>query len=100
MEAGDTVVEATGGGTDTVVSGVTHTLSVDVENLTLVGFSAINGTGNALDNMLNGLLNLAGNTLTGGAGNDTYVLGSGDQVVEARRRKRCQEPLSDLTVVD
>ena len=83
MGAGDTVVEAAGGGTDTVVSGVTHTLSVNVENLTLVGFSAINGTGNALDNVLNGLLNLAGNTLSGGAGNDTYMLGSGDQVVEA-----------------
>jgi Ca2+-binding RTX toxin-like protein len=76
-------VEAGGGGADTVVSGVTHTLSANVEHLTLVGFSAINGTGNALDNMLSGLLNLAGNTLTGGEGNDTYVLGSGDQVVEA-----------------
>ena len=81
--SGDTVVEAANDGTDTVISGITHTLSPNVENLTLVGFSAVNGTGNALDNVLNGLLNLAGNTLTGGAGNDTYILGSGDQVVEA-----------------
>ncbi len=81
--AGDTVVEAANGGTDTVASGITHTLATNVENLTLIGFSAINGTGNAMDNVLNGLLNLAGNTLTGGAGNDTYILGSGDQVVEA-----------------
>ena len=80
---GDTVVEAMNEGTDTVVSGITHTLAANVENLTLIGFSAINGTGNALDNVLSGLLNLAGNTLTGGAGNDTYILGSGDQVVEA-----------------
>ena len=81
--AGDTVVEAAGGGTDTVVSGLTHSLAANVENLTLVGFSAINGTGNALDNVLNGLLSLTGNTLTGGAGNDTYIIGGGDQVVEA-----------------
>ena len=81
--SGDTVVEAANNGTDTVVSGLTHTLAANVENLTLVGFSAISGTGNALDNVLNGLLNLGGNTLTGGAGNDTYILGSGDSAVEA-----------------
>jgi len=76
-------VEAANEGTDTVVSGLTHTLSANVENLTLIGFNAINGTGNALDNVLSGLLNLAGNTLTGGAGNDTYIIGFGDTVVEA-----------------
>ena len=81
--AGDTVVEAANDGTDTVVSGLTHTLAANVENLTLVGFSAISGTGNAMDNVLNGLLNFAGNTLTGGAGNDTYIIGAGDTVVEA-----------------
>ena len=81
--AGDSVVEASNEGIDTVVSGITHSLSSSVENLTLIGFSAISGTGNASDNVLNGLLNLAGNTLTGGASNDTYVLGSGDLVVEA-----------------
>ncbi len=80
---GDQVVEAAGGGTDTVVSGLVHTLAANVEKLTLVGFSAINGTGNALDNVLNSLLSPAGNTLTGGAGNDTYVIGAGDRVVEA-----------------
>jgi Ca2+-binding RTX toxin-like protein len=80
---GDTVVEALNKGIDTVVSGITHSISTNVENLRLIGFSAISGTGNELDNVLNGVLNLAGNTLTGGAGNDTYVLGSGDLVVEA-----------------
>jgi Ca2+-binding RTX toxin-like protein len=81
--AGDTVVEAAGRGTDTVISTVSHSLAANVENLTLVGFSAISGTGNALDNVLNGLLNLGGNVLTGGAGNDTYIIGAGDTVVEA-----------------
>jgi Ca2+-binding RTX toxin-like protein len=81
--AGDTVIEASDNGTDTVMSSVAHALAANVENLTLVGFNAITGTGNELDNVLNGLLNLAGNTLAGGAGNDMYVIGSGDTVVEA-----------------
>lgn len=80
--AGDTIIETENNGTDTVLSSLTHTLAANVENLTLVGFNAINGTGNELDNVLNGLLNLAGNTLAGGAGNDTYVIGLGDTVVE------------------
>jgi Ca2+-binding RTX toxin-like protein len=42
--------------------------------------AAINGTGNALENILAG--NSAANTLTGGAGNDTYVVSTGDTVVE------------------
>jgi hypothetical protein len=79
--AGDVVTENSGEGTDTVQSSVTHTLSANVENLTLTGASAINGTGNALDNVLVG--NSAVNTLTGGAGNDTYVVdNAGDVIVE------------------
>ncbi len=81
--AGDSVAEAANNGTDTVVSHLTHTLAANVENLTLVGFNAINGTGNSLDNVLNGLLNLADDILAGGAGNDVYIIGSGDTVVEA-----------------
>ncbi len=80
--AGDTVVETANNGMDTVVSSLTYTLAANVENLTLVGLNRINGTGNSLDNVLNGLLNLASNTLAGVAGNDIYVIGSGDTVVE------------------
>jgi Ca2+-binding RTX toxin-like protein len=81
--AGDTIIEAPANGTDTVVSSGTHALGANVENLTLVGSNAITGTGNELDNVLNGLMNSAGNALIGRAGNDTYVIGSGDTVVEA-----------------
>jgi Ca2+-binding RTX toxin-like protein len=80
---GDTVVEAVDGGTDTVVSGITHTLAANVEHLMLLGQNTSTGTGNTLDNMLNGATNLGANVLTGGAGNDTYVIGTGDTVVEA-----------------
>lgn len=72
---GDVVTENANEGTDLVQSGVTYTLSANVENLTLTGTSAINGTGNALDNVLTG--NTAANTLTGGAGNDTLSGGTG-----------------------
>lgn len=66
---GDSVSESAGQGTDTVQSSITYSLGADVENLTLTGTTAINGTGNALNNILIG--NAAINTLTGGAGNDT-----------------------------
>jgi Ca2+-binding RTX toxin-like protein len=72
---GDVVTENANEGTDTVQSGVTYTLGADVENLTLTGSSAINGTGNTLDNLLTG--NSKNNTLTGNAGNDTLNGGAG-----------------------
>ena len=50
----DLVVEALTAGTDTVQSSVTLTLAANVENLTLTGSGAINGTGNALANVLTG----------------------------------------------
>ncbi|MBI3699143.1 MAG: hypothetical protein HY242_01680 [Afipia sp.] len=72
---GDVVTENASEGTDTVQSSVTFTLATNVENLTLTGAAAINGTGNTLDNIIIG--NSAGNTLTGGAGNDTLDGGAG-----------------------
>ncbi|MFM6550162.1 MAG: Calx-beta domain-containing protein, partial [Microcystis panniformis] len=56
--------------TDTLSASVTTTLPSGVENLTLTGTAAINGTGNANNNVLQG--NSANNTLTGLDGNDTY----------------------------
>ncbi|MDI1278725.1 calcium-binding protein [Methylobacter sp.] len=66
--AADRIVEDAGD-IDTVQASVSYTLALNVENLTLTGTNAINGTGNELDNVLTG--NGAANTLTGGAGNDT-----------------------------
>lgn len=97
--AGDVVTEALNGGTDLVQSSVTHTLGANVENLTLTGTAAINGTGNTLDNSMvgntanntlnggigNDLLNggASTDTLIGGVGNDTYQIGdAGDVVTE------------------
>ncbi|EGF93611.1 hemolysin-type calcium-binding repeat 2 copies family protein [Asticcacaulis biprosthecium C19] len=80
--AGDTVTELAGGGTDLVESSISFTLGAQVEQLTLTGAAAINGTGNDLNNVLTG--NGANNILSGGLGNDTYfVQNTGDNVVEA-----------------
>ncbi len=70
--AGDQVVEAASGGTndkvETSING--YVLGANVENLTLTGNAAINGTGNSGNNVLTG--NNAANTLAGGGGNDTF----------------------------
>ena len=73
----DTITELASEGTDTVLSSVTFTtLAANVENLTLTGTSAINGTGNTLNNVLTG--NAAANVLSGGTGTDTMLGGLGD----------------------
>ena len=87
---GDVVTEAASQGVDVVQSAVTRTLEANVENLTLTGTSAINGTGNSLANVITG--NAADNVLDGaagadnmaaGKGNDTYVVdNAGDVVTE------------------
>ena len=66
---GDVVIEYRNEGTDKVNSSVTYTLPLDVENLTLTGVQAINGTGNDQTNNLVG--NSAINQLNGGGGHDT-----------------------------
>jgi Ca2+-binding RTX toxin-like protein len=71
VASNDQIVESPFGGTDSVSSSVTYTLPKNVENLTLTGTPAINGTGNAANNILIG--NGAINTLKGGAGNDTLT---------------------------
>ncbi|MBD2680376.1 MULTISPECIES: putative Ig domain-containing protein [Nostoc] len=89
----DTITEALNAGTDLVKSSVNWLLGANLENLTLIGNEAINGTGNTLNNVLlgntaanilsgeNGNDNLSGDdgndTLLGGAGNDTLDGGAG-----------------------
>jgi Ca2+-binding RTX toxin-like protein/cyclophilin family peptidyl-prolyl cis-trans isomerase len=69
QDTGDKTVEAAGGGTDRVNASVTYTLQSNVEQLTLTGSAAINGTGNTLSNTITG--NTAANSLAGGDGNDS-----------------------------
>ncbi|WP_095085351.1 beta strand repeat-containing protein [Mesorhizobium sophorae] len=99
--AGDHVIEASGQGSDTVNSAISFNLSgQELENLTLITAANINGTGNALANVLNGnsgvntLIGLEGNdtldgkggadTMQGDLGNDTYYVdNAGDHAIEA-----------------
>jgi Ca2+-binding RTX toxin-like protein len=74
--AGVVTTEGVTAGTDTVQSSVTWTLGTNLENLTLTGAAAINGTGNTVANVITG--NSANNTLNGGAGADTLIGGFGD----------------------
>lgn len=73
--AGDTVVELANEGIDTVKSGVSITLSANIEALFLTGANPIGGTGNAINNLLVG--NGANNVLNGDAGNDLLQGGAG-----------------------
>ncbi len=102
---GDVVLEEPAQGIDEVRNSVAHTLGANVEQLTLTGTSAINGTGNGLEchhrergvehaerrrrggyngtgnsasNVITG--NAGANTLSGGSGADTLVGGAGDDV--------------------
>jgi len=75
QDAGDVVSENAGEGTDMVRAGLNFVLPDNVENLTLTGNAAIDGTGNALANLITG--NAGANSLYGNAGNDTLDGGAG-----------------------
>jgi Ca2+-binding RTX toxin-like protein len=78
-DAGDAVIERRDAGIDTVRSIIDYTLGDTVENLTLVGPTAIDGRGNRLDNVLKG--GAGANRLTGLAGDDVLQGGGGDDVL-------------------
>ena len=76
---GDVITEGTSGGTDTVNASITYALGANVENLNLIGSAAINGFGNALNNVING--GVANNALDGGAGADVISGGAGNDTI-------------------
>ena len=80
-DAGDIVDESAAGstGTDRVESNISYALGVAVENLDLNG-TAITGTGNALNNIING--NDENNQLFGGAGDDTLNGSDGNDLLD------------------
>ncbi len=104
VDAGDTVEEEGGEGTDTVVASESYGLGVNLENLTLGdggvaapsgAFSAkaaaprIDGRGNGLDNLIQGstgvnrLLGSDGkDTLNGAGGNDSLLGGKGNDKLD------------------
>ncbi|ULB09594.1 M10 family metallopeptidase C-terminal domain-containing protein [Cereibacter azotoformans] len=71
VDGGDRVIELAGNGIDRVISSASFQLGAHVENLTLTGNRAINGTGNDLANVIVG--NGAANVLTGRGGADSFV---------------------------
>jgi len=93
----DTIIEEANAGTDLVYASTNYTLTLHVENLTLIGPFAITGTGNDADNVITGnelnnrldggagddfLDGATGNdTLIGGLGNDTYIVDSANDVI-------------------
>jgi Ca2+-binding RTX toxin-like protein len=76
----DQIIEAADGGTDTVFASVTWTLDDNLENLTLTGSDAIDGTGNGLRNTITG--NSADNNLFGGDENDILRGGDGNDSLD------------------
>jgi Ca2+-binding RTX toxin-like protein len=76
----DKVREGAGQGIDTVRAKVSYALGSNLENLTLIGSSNLNGTGNELNNSIIG--NLGNNTLLGGLGNDVIDGDAGNDVID------------------
>jgi Ca2+-binding RTX toxin-like protein len=76
VDASDVIVEAAGGGIDTVYTNGSINLAAmaNIENIVFTGAGPVNITGTADDNTLNG--GAGGDGIDGGAGND--VLNGGD----------------------
>jgi Ca2+-binding RTX toxin-like protein len=81
-DGGDAVIENTDEGVDEVRTiALSYTLTANVENLTGTGAANQTLTGNDLDNLIDG--GAGADTMTGGRGNDTYIVDDvNDQVVE------------------
>ena len=81
--AGDAVLEVIGGGaggTDLIVTSVSRSAPLNVENLQAAAGAAIDLTGNELDNVLIG--NAEDNALFGAGGRDTLIGGDGRDTLD------------------
>jgi Ca2+-binding RTX toxin-like protein len=69
---------------DTVEASISYSIAGhnELENITLTGSGATTATGNALGNRLDGSSSTGANALAGGLGDDIYVVGAGDTVME------------------
>jgi Ca2+-binding RTX toxin-like protein len=76
-DGGDTLIERSNQGSDTVRASVSFTLGTNFENLTLTG-GAAQGTGNGVANRIVGTT--GANALAGQGGSDTLTGGGGDDV--------------------
>jgi Ca2+-binding RTX toxin-like protein len=80
-DAGDVVTEtADGGAADLVYTSISYTLPDFVENMTAIGLTAIDLTGNGLANTLTG--NAANNLLNGDVGDDVLIGNAGNDTLD------------------
>jgi Ca2+-binding RTX toxin-like protein len=100
VNGGDTVVEVLNGGTDTVKSTITFTLTNYVEKLTLLG-TAQGGYGNAQANVITG--NASNNIIDGAYGSDTLTGGAGKDAFLFKNTLSSasnRDSITDFKVVD
>lgn len=89
------------GGADKICSTISYALGNFLEKLTLIGSAAINGVGNALNNVLIG--NGAANILNGSTGNDVLAGGAGQDGFlfnTALNATTNKDTITDYTVAD
>ncbi|WP_156885695.1 beta strand repeat-containing protein [Massilia niastensis] len=80
----DIVIDTGYSGTDHVKATATYQIGSGIENLTLVGSLAIDGSGNSANNQIVG--NSADNVLVGGGGSDRLVGGFGNDTLYANNK--------------
>jgi Ca2+-binding RTX toxin-like protein len=97
-DAGDVVSETSDLLTeiDIIYASISHTLGLNVERLTLTGATAINGTGNNLNNAVVG--NGSANILYGGAGLDLLTGGLGADQFKFQNKIEGIDTITDFTV--
>ena len=76
-DLGDSIADVSG--IDLVYASISYTLGSAIEDLTLIGTAALDGTGNNLANIIVG--NSGANLLTGGGGDDWLFGGGGQDVL-------------------